>query len=154
MARSVWIFQVEPNWVIGAQGSFDGGTLGSDVGQNVSCGGCGLIDHSRESWLATVTARVGYLVRPDLLVYAKAGGAWTHDRYTTTETNGFFETTATTRSGYVAGGGIEWAFAPSLSIFAEYDHTDFGDFTTNAIGDEFTINQSGDAVMAGVNFHI
>jgi outer membrane immunogenic protein len=147
-------FQVEPNWVIGAQGSFDGGTLGSDVGQNVSCGGCGLVDHSRESWLATVTARVGFLVQPNLLVYAKAGGAWTHDRYTETETLGYFATTGTTRSGYVAGGGIEWAFARSLSIFVEYDHVDFGDFTTQDLGDEITVGQSGNSVLAGVNFHI
>lgn len=52
----------------------------------------------------TATARVGYLFAPQLLGYVKGGGAWTR----------------------TVGGCLEWMFAPSWSVFAEYNYMDFG----------------------------
>jgi outer membrane immunogenic protein len=30
------------------------------------------------------------------------------------------------RSGWAVGGGVEWMFAPSWSVFCEYNYMDFG----------------------------
>lgn len=153
-AQLGWDFHLAPSWVLGVQGTFDGGGLDTAVGQNVSCTSCGLIDYSKTSWIATVSARAGFLVEPDLLLYAKGGGAWIGDKYAQTETFAFNVSHSTTRTGYIVGGGLEWSVSSCWSIFVEYDHADFGNFFAADFSDPTTIGQSADAVTAGLNFRI
>src|SRR5215210_1057132 len=84
-------------------------------------------EEAEERWLATLRGRLGYAFGPALL-YATGGGAWAGFRIH--EFNPLVTTATVTEdrtlSGWVLGGGIEWAFAQSWSAKAEYLHVDFG----------------------------
>jgi outer membrane immunogenic protein len=117
-------YQFTNNWVIGVQGMFDGSALKSDATSAALAPG---ILHGSIPWFTTATARLGYAMAPDWLVYAKGGGAWTHVDASilvagTNVSSGSFD-----QSGWTAGGGAEWRFAPNWSVFAEYDYLHFTD---------------------------
>jgi len=100
-------------------------------------------------YLGTVRGRLGYLWTPSLLVYGTGGLAY--GRTHTSMTFGVFDTlalgalpgsfnTATfsnTRSGWTAGGGLEWMFAPGWTIRGEYLYYDLGSVSSN-----FTLGQT------------
>jgi opacity protein-like surface antigen len=96
------------------------------------------------NWIGTATARVGYAWER-ILIYAKAGGAWTDERFSATcapspvqvctnpadsPSNGF--TASTNRGGWVAGWGTEFAFSQHWSAKAEADYISFGDTNVTA----------------------
>ena len=61
-----------------------------------------------------------------------------------------------TRTGWTAGGGIEWKYAPNWSVFAEYDYLDLGrhnDPLVLAAGGPhaWDISQTVQTVLAGIN---
>jgi outer membrane immunogenic protein len=87
-------------------------------------------------WLSTIRGRLGYAIGP-VLLYGTGGVAFADVHYAdlvcflggagipgcnTASSN-------ETRIGFAAGGGIEWEFAPSWSVKAEYLFVDLG--TTN-----------------------
>ena len=149
-------YQFASNWLIGVQGMFDGTTI---KGTDIDPTGDG--DHYPTAlhWFATATARVGFLATPTLLLYAKGGAAWVDEKVDYNiggppiSSSGNF-----TRSGWDAGGGLEWMFAPSWSAFVEYDHMDFGTkdvFLANVSGGggfTETIKQSVDKVLVGIDY--
>jgi opacity protein-like surface antigen len=60
------------------------------------------------------------------LLYIHGGAAWSGNRLEI-EARGFnLGTPLMTRLGWTAGGGIEWAFAPRLSAFLEFNYYNFG----------------------------
>jgi len=81
-------------------------------------------------WYAMITGRLGYAAWDRWMIYAKGGAAFVHNRATVTDVcatiaagcgnwliaTGFSDTTTT----WTAGGGVEWAFAPSWSVKVEY----------------------------------
>ena len=76
-------------------------------------------------WLATVRGRIGYLVTPSALLYFTGGGAWADVGYSASATNEGSSYVASTSfsktvSGYVLGGGIEWALWSNWSLRTEY----------------------------------
>lgn len=96
-------------------------------------------------WLGTVRGRAGYLFTPELLGYASGGLAVGGVRAQTSvaqQTSGsagaFLVSTNTTTVasstlvGWTVGGGIEWMFAPHVSIGADYLYYDLGSLTYNA----------------------
>jgi outer membrane immunogenic protein len=92
---------------------------------------------SRISSLATATARLGYAIQPQTLLYARGGGAWMRSNldYTITGMGMTFPfSAAQSRAGWTVGGGIEFLVAPNWSLFAEYNHMDFGTDTLNTQG--------------------
>ena len=75
----------------------------------------------------TLTGRVGFLASPSLLLYAKGGAAWVKEKIDYVPGPEVVASTGNiTRSGWDAGAGIEWMFAPQWSAFVEYNHMDFG----------------------------
>jgi outer membrane immunogenic protein len=67
------------------------------------------------------------------------------------------------RTGWTIGGGVEWAFAPGWSAFAEFDYYDFGTknllVTTDIFtpgGDTFRVDvkQQIETVKVGLNYHL
>ena len=110
-----------------------------------------------------VTGRVGYAV-DRFLVYGKGGYAFFDGSAKQTTTNPGYVTTGTgTFNGWTAGGGVEYALTPNITIKAEYLHYDFGSqggYQTNVgdksspIGYQFKNNTSltFDTVKAGVNY--
>ncbi len=146
-------------------------------------------------WLGTVRGRIGYLWTPTLLVYGtgglaygnayanvvqsaveNAGGTVTNLR--TDVTTAFYAQTNTwlgggrqnqILTGWTAGGGVEWLFAPNWSVKAEALYWDLGrmnvqtastgvsgraDILSNNIGSGRTsVSYQGVMARAGVNYH-
>jgi opacity protein-like surface antigen len=145
-------------WVLGVE---------ADLGKTNTNGGtgCGPLSaappgpmfemtcNASNNWLGTATARVGYTWERTLL-YVKAGGAWTDEKFSATcnygplnpaqfalgqphctnpasaESNGF--TASTNRGGWVLGYGVEFALTRNWSAKAETEYVGFGDTTLSA----------------------
>jgi outer membrane immunogenic protein len=78
-----------------------------------------------DNWLTTVAARVGVAVERALF-YAKGGGAWVGgNEFTVTNVNNsavsITGSNSSTASGWTAGAGFEYAFAPNWTAKVEYD---------------------------------
>jgi outer membrane immunogenic protein len=83
-----------------------------------------IAENVKTDWLATFRARLGYLVTPSTLLYVTGGGAVTNlqANFAFTDTFGATESGAftTTKLGWTAGGGVEWAMSGGWSAKAEY----------------------------------
>ena len=114
-ARSVAITK-SGQWVIGARNMFDGTTISGGA-----------------TWFDTLTARGGYLVQPNVLLYVQGGAAWAE---------------TTNNTGWTAGGGVEWMFVPHWSTFLEYNYMDFG----TASGTFGSVRSDTQTVLVGLNY--
>jgi len=99
-------------------------------------------------WFGTVRGRAGYLVTPTLLLYGTAGFAYGNVEV--------FQR-SNTSTGWTAGGGAEWLFAPHWSAKVEYLYVDLN---SSGINGAFTGWELGNhhhpqlnVVRAGVNYH-
>ena len=112
-------------------------------------------------WISTLTGRVGY-AWDKTLWYVKGGAAWARNDYGATDFTipvGF--TTKKTRSGYVVGGGLEYALAPNWSAFLEYNYIEISNKTVtlvDAFGSGATtaldVYQNIQMVKAGLNYKL
>jgi len=128
-------------WVGGLELDLSGtGVKGSSTSTAALTGGPPGTDTitSQDSFelLASGRARLGYLVRPDIMLYGTAGLAWTHLTQSSDETEiaGGVTTLTTSntnvgwRLGWVAGAGGEFRLGSSSWLArVEYLHYDFGD---------------------------
>jgi len=98
------------------------------------------------AWFGTVRGRAGYLITPTLLAYGTAGFA-----YGQVDAWGF----SNTRTGWTAGGGLEWMFAPHWTAKLEYLYVDLdsggatGGFGWNY---GYHVHPQLNVVRAGVNY--
>lgn len=69
----------------------------------------------------TVAARLGALITPETMVYAKGG--YGNTRY---RANWDIDSAKANRDGYVLGLGVEQALAPNVSARLEYLHSNYG----------------------------
>ena len=141
------------------------GNCWSGGDQTARCG-------SKTDWLASVTARAGVLVMPDTLLYVKGGFAFAHDVFSVTDLvanqggcygnpGPDYAAVGQGRTGGTVGFGGEHAFSNKVTMFAEYDYSNFGtqnvDFpdTGNGCSPGFTvaIKQSVQEVKVGFNVH-
>jgi high affinity Mn2+ porin len=105
----------------------------------------------------TLRGRVGY-APGNWLVYATGGFAWTYDqlllRQPAEDTT--IDSTFLWRLGWVAGGGVEWAFAPNWSANVEYLFTKYGNGSVlfPTAGLQFTSDLSLQQVRAGLNYRL
>jgi outer membrane immunogenic protein len=160
-------------WVIGFRNMFDGtslrrdrtiGTFENDLG-DFSTGTIGL--HTRVNWFDTLTGRIGYSFAPGWLLYGQGGGAWANAEANLTFSNAFATFASggqsRTRSGWTAGGGIEWMFAPHWSAFLEGNYMDLGHKSVTVFGDPastsfcsvgctFNPKFTATTVLVGVNY--
>lgn len=72
----------------------------------------------------TVAGRIGYAF-DRTLIYAKAGGAWTQEKYNFMVL-GATATGSVDRTGWLVGVGVEYAFAGNWSAKLEYNYMDMG----------------------------
>jgi outer membrane immunogenic protein len=114
------------NAVFGVEGDFD---WAANNNNNVT-GVVGPLGHTftasaNDKWMATVAGRLGYAF-DRWLIYAKGGGGWVGaNSFTVTDLTTGGSVTAgssNTISGWLVGGGFEWAFANNWSLRAEYDY--------------------------------
>lgn len=77
--------------------------------------------------ITSVTARAGYLVQPQLLVYANAGVAFGHFDYGSVDERWGLvdDSLRANREGATFGAGAEYRVAKRVSLFTEYNRTQF-----------------------------
>lgn len=93
-----------------------------------------------------VTARAGFLVAPDSLLYARGG--YSNARFSITNPAGPSEN----RDGYTLGAGFEKMLTGNVSARVEYAYSDYGKDTLSGAGGPAALNYRRHAVMTGVNF--
>jgi outer membrane immunogenic protein len=112
------------NFVIGVEGSYSAADINGHQ-PNSAATESGVGNAVKVTSLGSVTGRIGWNGwDPSVLFYAKGGWAFERERLNI----GYGAPFNTSRDGWTAGGGIEWAFAfaPRWSAFVEYAHYDFG----------------------------
>lgn len=142
------------NFVIGFEGEFDGiSNNNNNNGNGVIIAGPGL-NHAfavtlNDTSVATAAARLG-VAFDRVLWYAKVGGGWVNTNgFTVTDLNtgAAFSGGGNTFSGWLVGGGIEWAFTESWSFKFEYDFLELGNHTFTVPAGAFILG--GDTFTTG-----
>lgn len=123
------------SFVFGIQGMFSGSSIVGNTASTLPAG-TNQTPFFADPRYATGTGRVGFTVAPAVLAYVKVGGAWANS----------------VASGLTVGGGLEWKFLPNWTMFAEYNHLDFG--TTNVPFSSATVSgkASLDTALFGINY--
>ncbi|MFZ0525783.1 MAG: outer membrane beta-barrel protein [Xanthobacteraceae bacterium] len=142
------------NWVVGIEGMVDGSTIDRNTSIGNVLPGASLTD--KVTSFETLTGRLGWAADRSLF-YVKAGAAWDQTTGAINAPAGFSsESHSATNSGWVAGGGWEYAFTPQWSGKIEYDYMGFGNQSvayplTTAGSVNFT-HQNLQTILAGLNF--
>lgn len=135
-------------WVAGLEGDFSSFNFNKTIspsGNPFSFGGFAagsmvLTENVSTSWLSTVRGRLGYAFN-SVLVYGTGGVAFGKVGFTQTDREFSFNglgfgneasATSVTKTGWAAGGGVEYAITPNWIISGEYLHVDLG--TVNSAG--------------------
>jgi outer membrane immunogenic protein len=152
-------WQVGSQWLAGLEGDVGFGSKTSTINGAPLPGAGGFSFANslgdsfavKTSWDASARARVGYLVTPDLLVYATGGAAWQRVEATSTcgphnelscVGNSFFGfnalftnsvTDARTKLGWTVGGGIETMAWGHWLLRGEFRYSDFGTLTNTDV---------------------
>jgi outer membrane immunogenic protein len=156
-------YETASSVVFGIEGSASGSTMKGSTSTGLPLGNpdIGLVQANTD-FLASVTGRVGYAF-DNVLLYAKGGAALAGDKY---NVSGTFTGLPynfqglDNRYGWIAGGGVDWAFARHWSVNVEYDYYSFGhggilmsDSINNFAG-VVDVKQTVQVVKVGLNFHI
>ncbi len=160
-------WQFAPNWVLGIEGDVSGTGIRKTTVAPITAGGIPIgigfnqIAERDFTWLATVRGRFGYAA-DRWLIYATGGGAWGEANYTAGPTfPGAFNpaTFSSTKSGWTAGGGVEYAVTNNWTVRAEYLYYDLSGTTFVNPGPAPAISATTrwdhtrlNVVRAGVNY--
>lgn len=111
------------SWVLGIEGDYSWADVKRTEADPLGLGaGEAEVKHD---YFATITGRLGYAF-DRWLWYLKGGGAWTRDKWDVTDGIGGTATGSFNRSGWLIGGGVEYAFWNSWSAKLEYNYLSFG----------------------------
>jgi outer membrane immunogenic protein len=151
------------SFVLGAEAQFDWVSNDSSGGV-IAVGpfGHGFLIVSNGTRITTAAARLGFAFNRALF-YGKVGGGWVgNNGFTVTDltTGQVFTGDSGTLSGWMAGGGIEYAFTDYWSGKFEYDFIGLGSrtFTLPGViipalaGDTITSNNNVQLVKVGINY--
>ena len=151
------------NFVLGVEGDFDWFANNNNSGTGTTADGNTTISGSNNGrWLTTLTGRLGVAV-DRVLFYGKGGGAWVGSNNLTlldvpTGTTVSFSN-SNNNTGWVAGGGVEWAFMPNWTAKVEYDYVGLNSYSLTVpasftdAGDVFsTGNRNIQTVTVGINY--
>ncbi len=118
---------------------------------------------SRLDWFGTLRGRLGYACDRTLF-YATGGLAFggIHDTLSKLDGAGTgFASKSDTATGFVVGGGVEYAISPTWSLKAEYQFIDLGKDTLSADSvvpavflAQLDANHTYNTVRVGVNYHL
>ena len=135
-----------------------------EYGSNPDIGLAGILDgagnplftsSTRETWMATVRARSGYAVN-NLLFYVQAAMRLQALKPASRMPTPAFSSipSTSTRSGWTAGGGLEWGFAPNWSAKFEMLYMKFNSVTFNTVQAEGprTVPLDDTVARFGINY--
>jgi outer membrane immunogenic protein len=153
-------YQYTGGWVIGFRNMFDGASLSRDRTVHFSTGDVARVN-IKNDWFDTLTGRIGYAFAPSWLLYGQGGAVWAKNSAEVTFNGTSVGDLSRTRTGWTAGGGVEWMFAPNWSAFLEGNFMDFGSndrtihtplLTACASGCGFSTKATAATVLVGVNY--
>jgi outer membrane immunogenic protein len=154
-------FNYQTGYVVwGVEGFFDGVASGNNNTSNIVTGALGdqFQGSANARWVATAAGRLGF-TGPGFdhwLFYAKGGGGWVAYNASIADlTNGLSASTSNTQSGWMAGGGIEWAFAPNWTARVDYQYIGLNSFSVAPVflADRFVVNNANvQTVTFGINY--
>jgi outer membrane immunogenic protein len=164
--------QIGYNWqrdrfVFGIETDIQGAGIGETAIATASASGFAAAKSSLD-WFGTVRGRLGYAFGSGL-IYATGGFAYggVADRLLVTAVSGGVSSTTSVRvdntaTGYVVGGGLEYALNPAWSLKAEYQYIDLGGSALAGTASEGPIVSTGSAnfvhsyntVRLGLNYHV
>ena len=183
--------QLSPRALIGFEADFQGVVGGSGASNEVGArpsyvvpGGVLLGNFAASQtldYLGTARLRLGYVLRPSLLVFGTGGFAYGKTNFVASSqvltgdpTGGVLglaggsASVSQTRAGFTVGGGFEWMFMPGLSAKAEYLYYDLGSYnlavptysaslptgaTFANMATSFRGRADGQLLRAGLNYH-
>lgn len=158
-------YQLSPLFVVGLETDFQGTSIGSGNNGNNWWSNSG--DRVSVPWFGTVRGRVGLaLLDSRLLIYGTGGFAY-GEVHRPVLLGWWGNNGDNIRSGWTAGGGIEYAFLPNWSAKIEYLYTELSDNNANNNNNWAGIGGGGgwgwnvgnrrqtqiNTVRAGVNYH-
>jgi outer membrane immunogenic protein len=113
------------NWaVVGIEADFDWLANNHNSSNAVTTAIGPLQFSANDRWMTTLAARFGVAAN-NWLFYAKGGGGWVgvnNPTITNVNTGGSISVSnSNSNSGWLAGAGVEWAFAPNWTARLEYD---------------------------------
>jgi outer membrane immunogenic protein len=108
-------------------------------------------------WSDQFTARIGYAVQPNWLLYFELGAAWRNiDQQLFDWTGARVGQFSKTRTGWTVGVGSEYKLTRNWSVFLEYKYADFGTNSANIVVPGELYRGSGrtnvQTISGGVNF--
>jgi outer membrane immunogenic protein len=148
------------NVVFGVEGFFDGIASGNNNTSNIvtGVGGNQFQATANATWVSTVAGRLGF-TGPGFdhwLFYAKGGGGWVGYNATVSDlTTGVSANTSSSQGGWLAGAGIEWAFAQNWTAKIEYQYIGLNGFSVapTFVADRFMVNNPNvQTVTFGINY--
>ncbi len=129
-------------------------------------------NNDRASPIVTLTGRIGHSF-DRVMVYAKGGGAWTHDGYSITfnsppatvtpfappmPANFLVRSASDDRFGWTVGAGFEFGITQRLSTKVEYDYFNFGTktlvFADPIVPVTASVKEAINQVKIGLNYRI
>jgi outer membrane immunogenic protein len=143
------------NWVIGIQALFDGTNIDAD---RLSVRFPNTAFHAEVEWFGTISARLGYAITPQFLLYGKVGWGTYETSLTAVNTLTGLEIASVSRrqSGLDAGAGAEWMFTQNWSLWVEWDHIFAEDktvfFPNLGGGSTANVRRDFDKVLVGLNW--
>ena len=119
------------NLVLGTEGEFYWSNLEGSAGSPIAA--VPVTGTYSNNWTGTLSTRLG-VAFDTLLVYSKAGVAWANNDYSVNApglVGGYSSSISDTETGWLVGGGVEWAFARNWSAKIEGTYMDFGQKNKN-----------------------
>jgi outer membrane immunogenic protein len=152
------------NVVLGVEADFDWASNNNNTGNGAVIAGDTFQVTSNNTWITTLAGRLGYAA-DRFLFYVKGGGGWIgNSGFTVTNvtTNTSVITSGATDSGWLIGGGGEWAFNDNWSARIEYDYLGLNNRSLTVAptvpvigGDVFTLHDRNvQMVTVGVNYRL
>jgi len=120
------------NWfVVGVEAAFDWLANNHNSTNTVLVPAVGSFQLSaNDRWMTTLAARVG-VAADNWLFYAKGGGGWVGVNNPTltnvSTSNSISLSNSNSTTGWLAGAGVEWGFAPNWTAKLEYDFLGLND---------------------------
>ena len=142
------------NWVIGIEGSFNGIAGNGKTSPNVVVGANTYNGSADATWTATLAARLGYAF-DNVLIYGKGGGGWVGwDGTVNWVNNGTSINGSNSQGGWMAGVGMEFAFARNWTAKIEYNYLGVNGQTLGTInGVSWQVDSPRvQTVVLGVNY--
>jgi outer membrane immunogenic protein len=151
-------WQAGPNWVLGLETDFSGSGLSGHASTSILLAGATVFTQTTTAqqstdWYGTVRGRVGWLATPNLLLFGTGGFAYGRVAdsanvafsgnlaiqfpsglgFNCLAGSCFPGSSSAIRTGWTAGGGLEWLLDQHWSAKVEYQFVDLGEQTVQLI---------------------